>query len=639
LRRVQIKHNKVQKRIVAFIRSPKRKRLIWGLIVVIAIGGIFCLAFSFDLFHSVQLQSSDFFFKATSANSSAEPDKKILIVAVDDKSLEQLGRFSSWPRSYYVQVLDQLAKMETRVVAFDVLFSDSDPDNAMLSDAIKNAGNVILPVVKTDMQKNPTIIGSAVQSSGFIQPNADLIKNAVALGHVNVFADADGIVRRLPIVVDDGTETEPALCLAVLAKYLRRPAIVESPIIDNTLTIAGRTIPLDDNNRMTINYSLPLSYDNVSFVDVLQGNIDPQIYQDKIVLIGATATGLGDYFWTPTGSKINGVEIHADAINTLMSNSFLAPASKNLELACIMVLSLICGLLVLRLRVIWATLSALGICAIFLIVVFVCFDQGVVLNSTFPLMGIVGTFVGVNLYKLAAEQEQRNAITRTFGRYVSPSVASNVIQSLENGQLDLGGKEQEITVAFADVRGFTSLSENTPPPELVKALNKYLSVVIKAVLDNGGMINKFAGDSVMAIWNAPFNLANHPLMAVKAALQMQKGISELQEENPTLLRMEFGIGINTGRAVAGNMGSDDRTEYSIIGDAVNTSSRICDQTPKGKVWIGENTYLATKDNVVIVPVQAVEVKGKRDLVKVYEAVGIKTGIQAQSRNEGEKPPR
>ena len=209
-----------------------------------------------------------------------------------------------------------------------------------------------------------------------------------------------------------------------------------------------------------------------------------------------------------------------------------------------------------------------------------------------------------------------------FGRYVSEPVADQVLRGLEVGNLDLTGSEKEVTVLFADARGFTSLSENTKPDELVNALNIYLSVIINAVLKYGGMINKFGGDSIMAVWNAPIACNDHALMALRAAVEAQRSIKDLQAEGTHILRMDFGIGINSGLAVAGNMGSIDRIEYSVIGDCVNTAAKITSLTPMGKIWIGEKTLKSAGDNIMVKSLEAFEVKGKKQSVKVYEVLDV-----------------
>jgi adenylate cyclase len=608
-------------RIVSIVGSPKKRHFLLGVGIAISIGAIFCLLFSADLMHSIQLRSNDVLFQTGSYHQASQTDKSIVVIGIDDKSLDQLGRFSSWPRSYYAKVVEILTAQRSRVIVFDILFSDPAPDDPALSLAMQTAGNVVLPVVQVKTSSGQTTAGSTAGAEYLLQPGSTLGQSVVALVHANVSADADGIVRRLPVVLDVAAEKKPALSLAAVSLYLRRPRILESAFDGDTLPLAGRVIPVNGTREMLINYS-NAKFETLSFVDVLQGRADPGLLEDKIVLIGATASGMGDFFWTPMGHQMNGVEIHASAIRTILGDEFLKPASVSLTMMIILVMALLGGLAVMHFRVFWAGLSALLVCILYVLLAFYSFDHGTILNLPYPPVALAGTFLGSSLYKLSSEQSQKKAITRTFGRYVSAPVADNVLKALEDGKLDLQGKEQHVTVAFADIRGFTALSENTPAGELLNALNIHLSVVIDSVLKHNGMINKFGGDSLMAVWNAPVACQNHALLAVRAAIEAQRGIRGLHERHPDLLKMEFGIGINSGTAMAGSMGSRDRTEYSVIGDTVNVAFRITAATPAGRVWIGERSLDAVKDDISVRPLNALDVKGKDEPVKVWEVAEL-----------------
>jgi adenylate cyclase len=436
-------------------------------------------------------------------------------------------------------------------------------------------------------------------------------------------------MRRVPVVIGDGNDYEPSLALAVAAKYLRRPEVVESPSKNHVLPFAGRFIPVTDNNEMLINYLVSpdstggiVNFQAVSFVDILNEETDITIFQDKIVLIGATASGLGDTFWTPMGMVKNGVEIHASAIHTILAGNFLRLTPSAITVALILTLALLCGLAVLYLRVLTASLLVAFLCIAYFLAAFFFFDNGILLNMLYPPLAIVGTFVGVNLSNVIYERSEKREITETFGRYISPQVAEKIMATMREGELELGGREYDVTVAFADVRGFTSIAENIPPEELVTILNVYLSAVIEAVLSYGGIINKFGGDSVMAIWNAPVECEGHALLAVKAAVSAQSAISELKEKGDSIAKMEFGIGINTGKAVAGIMGSEDRLEYSVVGDIVNTAARLASSTPGGKIWIGNRTFAEIEGHILAKPLKPLIVRGKRVPIQAYEVLDI-----------------
>ena len=607
----------------------KRKRVPVGLIVAFSIGVAFCLAFSFGLLHTSQQRSGDFLFQAAKLYQKAEPDDKIVLVGIDDKSLGQLGHLLSWPRSYYAQVTDTLAKARARVIVFDLLFAEPALGDEALAASIRDAGNVILPAVYRTEMSDAVGTRQITPSVSYIKPLAIFEQEAFAIGYANVLPDVDGIMRRVPVVIGDGNDYEPSLALAVAAKYLRRPEVVESPFKNHALPFAGRFIPVTDDNEMLINYLVSpgstggiVNFQAVSFVDILNEETDITIFQDKIVLIGATASGLGDTFWTPMGMVKNGVEIHASAIHTILAGNFLRLTPSAITIALMLTLALLCGLTVLYLRVLTASLSVVFLGIAYFLTAFFFFDNGILLNMLYPPLSIAGTFVGVNLFNVIYERSEKREITETFGRYISPQVADQILAALKEGELGLGGKEDEVTVVFADVRGFTSIAERMPPAELVTVLNIYLSAVIEAVFKYGGMINKFGGDSVMAIWNAPVECKEHALLAIKAAVSAQSAIRELQVKEATTARMEFGIGINTGKAVAGNMGSEDRLEYSVVGDAVNTAARLASATPGGKIWIGHSTFALAKDYTAVKPLKPLAVRGKRELIQAYEVLDV-----------------
>lgn len=244
------------------------------------------------------------------------------------------------------------------------------------------------------------------------------------------------------------------------------------------------------------------------------------------------------------------------------------------------------------------------------------------LNNFYPPIAILGTFVTTNLFNVTTAQSQKKRITKTFGQYVSAPIVSKIVDALEKGELELGGTEQEVSVAFADIRGFTGIAEKMRPRDLVSVLNMYLSIIIQAVTDNQGVINKFGGDSILAIWNTPTECKEHSFMATKAGIEAQNRIKKLQLENPHLPKMGFGIGINTGVAVVGNMGSQDRFEYSVIGDTINIASRITSAATGGKVWISEATFRRIENHVKVKSLDELPIRGRKGTVKTYEVLEL-----------------
>jgi len=609
----------------------RRKRVLTGLVVALVVGVIACLGFAFDFLHTAQQRSTDFLFQAANLYQSAEAEDTVVIVGIDEESLEELGHLLSWPRSYHAQLIDILADAEARAIVFDILFAEPAPGDDLLAAAISGADNVILPVIYRPDEGNFSGTPPLAPSNDVIRPLEMFAGAASGLGHAGVTPDADGVVRRLALVVPGEESHEPALSLAAAAGYLRRPQEIEAPL-DGKMPFAGRMIPVNARGEMLFNYLASpqgvggiVSFPTVSFCDVLNQEVDPALFRDKVVLIGATASGMGDTFLTPMGVMKSGVELHAIALHTILEANFLQPVPPAITLLLIIFLALVCGVAVLYFRVLMAALVTVLLVAAYFLSAFFLFDQGMVLNMTYPPLAIAVAFVGVNLYQVISERSEKRVITETFGRYLSPQVVEKILDSLRSGDLELGGSEHDVTVAFADVRGFTSISEKTPPAALVTALNTYLSAVIDAVIEQGGMVNKFGGDSVMAVWNAPVASPEHALLAIKAAMNAQNAVSALRMDDRSLAGMEFGIGINSGRALAGNMGSQDRLEYSVVGDTVNVAARLADAAPGGRVWIGADTFAMVEEHIVATPLPPLTLRGKSQPVQAYEVVEVKSG--------------
>jgi len=610
------------------MKSLNTKRYVTCFFVTIAIGAGLCVCAGLNLFHGLQLQSSDFLFRAAGNSGTSEQSGTIVVIGIDDKSLEKLGRFTSWPRSYYAGIVDTLSEAGSRVIVFDVLFSEPATGDAELARSIENANNVVMPIVAITSAGGPYGEDLNTDRVSTMKPLYDLEKSAAALGYANVSADRDGIVREAPIIMNINDASEPSLALAAVQRYLRLPKGKNFDLKDQAFYFAGRIIPISPGNRMVINYLNSdmggiLNFECVSLSDVLETKVDKSIFKDKIVLIGATATGLSDKYWTPMGYALNGVEIHGYTIQTILSAVYLSHVPDYITFLIILLLCMLSAAIMLRFRLLIAIPAILVLLITYFVTVFISFDHSIMLDTFYPPLSIVFTAVGISLTNFVFEKSNREEITRIFGRFVTAPVVNEILAESNRGRLNLGGTEQIVTVMFADIRGFTSIMEKTPSVHIVSTLNKYLSFVIESVMKYQGIINKFGGDSVMAIWNAPVLCPEHPLMAVRAAYEAQLAISRLKELEPHLMNMSFGIGINTGIALAGNMGCQTRLEYSVIGDSVNIAARLTGITPGGKIWISKATYEYIADKINTSYVDSFIFKGKDEKIAVYEVTDMK----------------
>jgi adenylate cyclase len=561
--------------------------------------------------------------------TSQPPSPNIVIAGIDDNTLETYGRWAEWPRSLHAQAIDNLNQAGAKVIGFDVIFVDSSPDDEMLATAMAKADNIVLAAVGTQLVSQAS---AEITYDNFLLPITSLEQAASNIGHVNVVPDGDGTVRRLPLIIKSSSgQVYPALTLAVLYSLFSMPLPQEYPLENGTVNLLARGIPVDTRYFLRINFAA----DNarrpyVSYGDVISGDFNPSIVNNKIVLIGMTATGEPDTWAIPTSvSKVPGVLIHAAAMDTILTERFLIKPGNIITLMMMLLLVSITAFALPRCGTwYWRDVAkgvgvTAGLFVACLLAGFFAFDRGYSLDLLYPLLLLPVVYVGNVLYMVVSEQSDKRFVKELFGRYISPQIAKEILSRADAGELHLGGEQREISVLFADIRNFTPISEQLSPEALVKMLNTYLSVVTDSVVQHDGIVNKFWGDSIIAVWNAPQLQPGHALLAVKAAWEAQQKLAELQKSDNRPLPVQFGIGINTGIALAGNIGSVGRTEYTVIGDSVNIASRICSSAPGGEVWIGAETYNQTKDYIETEELEPQKLKGKAEPVIVYRVTACR----------------
>jgi len=612
--------------------TRRRRKRLYHALVLIGVGCLFTLvALLVQPFYSIDLWVSDQLFLSES------PSPNIVIAGIDDDTLETYGLWAEWPRSLHAQAIDNLSQAGAKVIGFDVIFTDASADDEMLAAAIAGADNVVLATVGTQPVSQP---GPEITYDDFLLPVAPLEQAASSIGHANVVPDGDGTVRRLPLIVKSSSgQIYPSLTLAVLHRLFSMPLPQEYPIENGAVNLLARDIPVDASYFLRINFSA----DNterpyISYGDVISGDFDPSLVENKIVLIGMTATGETDAWAIPTSAgKVPGVFIHAGAMDTILTGRFLREPG---ILITLMIMLLLVGITAFALPRCgtrhWTDIAkgvgiTAGLFVACLVAGFIAFDRGYILDIFYPLLLLPIVYVGNIIYIVVLEQSDKRFVKELFGRYISPQIANEIVSRADTGELRLGGEQREVSVLFADIRSFTTISEQLAPEAIVKMLNTYLSVMADAVVRHNGIVNKFAGDSIMAVWNAPQSQPEHALLAVKAAWEAQQKVAELKQSDSQLFPVQFGIGINTGIALAGNVGSAGRSEYTVIGDSVNTSSRICSSTPGGEVWIGAETYNQTKDYIETEELEPQSLKGKAAPVAVYRVVAWRP-VPTQSKN-------
>jgi adenylate cyclase len=477
------------------------------------------------------------------------------------------------------------------------------------------------------------------EASKVVPPMEILSQAALAVGHVHFFPDPDGVVRSVwpAVTVPPGTNV-PALSLALT---LRDPAREQLSIGSSAVRTLDGAVPTGRGSLMDINFADARTFRRYSAIDVMRDDVPDGAFEDSIVLVGASALDLGDTEQTPAGEE-PGVLVHASALNTLLNGAYLRPDPTSTTLLIVLVVALAVALGV-GLLPIWLTpLAPVAAAGAFVVVAGWRFDGGTVTNLVYPLFAIPLTALLSIGTRYFTEVRERRRVTRVFGRYLSQDVVEEVLNAPGQAIATLEGASPEISVLFADLRGFTSASESLPPRTVVSALNVFLDAMTRAVIEERGTIDKFMGDCVMAFWNAPRPEPNHAECAVRAALRMQRYIREAMErgEVADLPVRGCGVGIATGEAVVGNIGSAQRLDYTVIGDTVNTASRLCGVAEAGEVVVTEACADRVSALFDVTPLPPVSVKGKEEPLRVFRVSerGAEAAGPAGTPAEGVEAP-
>jgi adenylate cyclase len=566
------------------------------------------------------------------------PVVPIRIVAIDDASLEKLGRWP-WPRATLAKLFKQLADAKPRVVGVDVILSEPEvsPEQRVADHLLSRYQTLGVPAagkparaferelmdlrqrndpdrtLAAAMERTPQVIAAyfsleratepgpplrtPLDKFGFIrlrgredrtlllatasratEPIPILAAASRLLGHVNILPDADGTIRRETLAIGYRENFYPSLGLQVARLAMGAPADQMLLDLRGEVRVGPVTIPIDVEGRMLINFvGKGKTFPHFSAADVLSGAVPPETFKDAIVFVGATAAGIFDLRVTPYEEVFPGVEIHANTVENILGRRFLhRPAWVEIAVfLLILVLPFGLGCVLRRLRPLAGGFLALGLLlGIFAAGQLLFVAGGVWLPVLYPMLAVALTHVPITVHRAFTEERQRLFVKRAFQQYVPEGVVKNIIAN--PALLRFGGDRKELTVLFSDVRGFTTYSERHDAEKVVEILGEYLTRMVDVVFKNEGTLDKFIGDAVMAIFGAPVPQADHALRACKTAVGMMAELKALRQKWAQEGRDPFaiGIGINTGEVIVGNLGSVQRFDYTVIGDPVNLAARL-----------------------------------------------------------------
>ena len=572
----------------------------------------------FNVFGALDKRAEDVFY-----HHAQNIDNRIKIIKIDDKTMNQLGEFSTWNRDVYAELVEKICVSEDirpAVIGFDILFSvnkEAESDDRF-ADACAKYNNVVTGfsyvfTKSVTSDENGNLIENEMSVHEKVVPYKNLA-NSTTQGFVNALMDEDDSIIRSSFLYfdeEDGTRYK-SFSNEIYSKYMESKGLeAKYPT---------------ESNGMIFRYSgNPGEYENISLIDVLNGNVPAEAFDDCIVLVGAYAAGMMDAYFVPVdrSQQMYGVEIQANVIQALMDERMMTKVPVIIDGIIAAVIALALVFICERLSVFKVVLVCLGTALAKLLAGMIMFNAGYMSNVlVIPVLSIlIGIYyIGMHYYKA---KKAKQSIERAFSKYVAPQVVGKIAKNPKY-ELKLGGENRDIAVLFVDIRGFTPLSESLEPEQVVDILNGYLALTTESIFRHGGTLDKFIGDATMAVFNAPFDTEDYVYKAIMCAWDIVQGGKRIEKEYYTRYgkHVGFGVGVNLGPAVVGNIGCDFRMDYTAIGDTVNTAARLEANAPRGTVYISEHVYEQIKDRVTVEAVGEIPLKGKSNGVFVYSVTGL-----------------
>jgi adenylate cyclase len=601
----------------------------------------------------------------------------VVVVDIDEASLKELGQWP-WPRTVVADLVSRLSQLGAVAIGFDVVFAEPDrmspavaaesfrgldaetrdkldalPSNdQVLADAIKRAQMVVVgqagsatPAPRTEaemaLQTGFAVLGPdprqfLVTFPGLLRNILPIEEAAAGRGLFSINPERDGIVRRVPVVMDAQNTLVPSLSVEMLRVASHAGAVLvrndEAGI--RSVAIRDLELPTDRNGQFWVHFNKHDKSRFVSATDILHGRFDKDRFRGRLALIGTSAVGLLDLKTTPVDPAMPGVEVHSQILENVLTKSSLT--YPNYAIGAELIAAVLLGLAVIIAAPMLpaATVIVLGaglIAGLVALAWYFFIVHSLLIDFTYPLISSWLIYLVLTFVNYVREQRQRQQIRSAFGFYLSPALVEQLARSPE--KLVLGGEERRMTILFSDVRGFTTISEHykDDPQGLTHLMNRFLTPLTNAIIERKGTIDKYIGDAIMAFWNAPVDDAEHEANACNAALQMLAKAQELnvelkreaQANGGVYMPLRIGIGLNTGPCVVGNMGSDFRFNYSALGDTVNVASRLESRTKDYRLSlvIGSRTAEGAKGKFATMEIDLIQVKGKKQPEAVFTVIG------------------
>jgi adenylate cyclase len=612
-----------------------------------------------DIVKTLRFKTWDYFQKIQPREVISD---SVTVVNISEKDLKTYGQWP-WPRHVMAMLHAKIADAGAILVNYNVLFAEADrmsgveylksmpmtnemrtqlgevlldtdavfstvlkeSQRAVLMMSVKNTTDTNLPSTTQIIEKG-NVKPWLYEYAGIVSPHAKVSAGATGMG-VNVTSpEPDAVVRKMPVLIRINGKIYPSMILEnirLLNGSKRIKVIAKGHGIDEVLVSKKAGIPVNHNAEMYINYADPEMYINMSATDILTGNFNENKIKNRIVIVGLDAAGLSVLKYTPHG-LFTDQNITAQALDTLLTGKYLVriPQADTYEIVFMAFLLSLLIIVLPRTSVLLAVPLLLFVEAGVAYGAFMAYaNKGFLVDASWIMLSVFLIWSHSTYNNFATQSRLRKQIKKQFEHYLDPGMVKKLQK--DPSLLKLGGETRNMTFLFCDIRGFTPISEKYKgnPAGLTKLINRFLTRMTDVIITNGGTIDKFMGDCIMAFWNAPIENKKHRQMAVKSALEMTVALAELNMhlQAEGLPQINIGIGINTGNALVGNMGSDQRFDYSVIGDAVNLASRLesSSKTLGKTIVIGEDTRHTIENVYPFDYIDSIMVKGKTEEIKVY----------------------
>src|ERR671911_2807015 len=572
--------------------SLRRLRLIIFLVAAIGLTGLVIGAYAANVFDGPELDTIDQRFELRGSDGAPAD---VVVVGIDDVTFGELQQRWPFPRRFHARAIDRLREAGAKAIAYDIQFTEpttARDDNPLIT-AVDRADGVVLATTEVDAKGRANVFGGE-----------EVLRSVGArAGNSNLLNDEDGVIRRMPLEVEGLTSFSIASVDVLRGERDRHRTGSE------WIDYAGE----------------PGTVDYVSFSRLLSGEFADGLFDGKIAVVGASAPSLQDTHTTAVGggAQMSGPEVQANAIATALAGFPLSEASHGLNVGLIVLLGLVGPATALAFGPLRAAIYGALAAVIFAVAVQLAFNGGLIVSFLYPLAALLLGVTGALAIGLVLDAFERERVRDVFSRFVPEAVVAEVLKNVDE-DLRLGGRKQFVTVLFSDVRGFTTYSESQPPEVVIEVLNRYLTMMTDVILKHSGTLVTFMGDGIMAVFGAPIEMEDHADRAVAAAREMAgpalDSFNEWMAERGESEGFRIGIGLNSGPVMAGNVGSERRLEYTVIGDTTNTASRIEGMT-KGTahtIYLSESTRLMLVGaHPDLEHVEELEIRGRRAKVVIW----------------------